>query len=782
MKYRSAIVPAVLLGSIPCSLWVNIISGQTPQPDAIVQPNVTRTIHVRGYDWLQFGGNPQHDNFNRKEYLLGTSNVGGLKQLWQVSLPDPSDSEPVYLSDVETSAGVRDVVFVVTKRARLLAYDAHNGELIWQNAWDCCRESESGPAIDPNRKYIYVYGTDGYVHKASVYDGREIKGGGWPEVASPPTAEQGYSLGIATAPNGVTYLYANASQGIGHVTAINLADGAQKVFNFQNSDSTQHLNMPGGPTGHRGAAVWGRAGAVYDRDTDRVYFGTGTNSSTFDPVNHIWGGSLVALCPDGTSNRGNGYPVDSYTASNWSEQFRRDQDLGSTDPLVLPPVPGARFPHLALQSGKDGKIRVLNMDDLSGRGRAGEVGGELYITTTPQGRLRVMAQPALWINPNDSSVWVIFTSDSGIAALKVKVDSKGDVSLQPMWQQPSGVSTNQTVANGVVYYANGGGQSNSRTGTLFALSALTGDVLWSTPIASHHWASPIVANGILYNPDGRGAGRLTAYGLPGEHSQVLEAESLPVTSCTEGDEPHIARDPNESGGRGLLLEAKKPGDFLTVAVNIPAAGTYNVRIRGKSWKNRGIWQLKTDDVLRGSVDQYSPWEVLPETDLGNFSFSSGGAHSFTFLVTGKNAASAGYWVALDYIRLTEVAVEAHQAPSAGTLSVWNGVYTKEQARRGHTVYEHECASCHGADMKGSKTARPLVGDDFLGSWYGQSVGELFERIRASMPQGAPGRLSASQYADVVSHMLEGNGFPPGTEQLRSRVEVLKRIRIAKPAK
>ena len=662
MRQTSAIVPAVLLGAIFCSLWVKIASGQQPSSGTVVQPNVARNIHAQRYDWLQFGGNPQHDNFNRKEYLLGTFNVGGLKQLWQVSFPDPSDSEPVYLSDVETSAGVRDIVFVVTKRARLLAYDAHNGELIWQNAWDCCRESESGAAIDPNRRYIYVYGTDGYVHKASVYDGREIKSGGWPEVASPPTAEQGYSLGIATARNGVTYLYANASQGIGHVTAINLADGTQKVFNFQNSDSTQHLNMPGGPTGHRGAAAWGRAGAVYDLDTDRVYFGTGTNSSTFDPVNHIWGGTLVALRPDGTSNQGNGYPVDSYTASNWTEQFRRDQDLGSTDPLILPPVPGARFPHMALQSGKDGKIRVLNMDDLSGRGKPGEVGGELYMTTTPQGRLQVMAQPALWLNPTDNSVSAIFTSDSGIGALKVEVDSKGDVSLQPMWQHPTGVSKNQTVANGVVYYATGGGQSNSRTGTLFALNALTGDVLWSTPITSSHWASPIVANGILYNPDGRSAGRLTAYGLLAESSQVLEAESLPITSSTEGDAHHIAHDPNESGGRGLILEGTKPGDFLTIAVNVPAAGTYDVRIRGENGKNRGIWQLETDDVLRGSVDQYAPWGVSNETDFGNLSFSSGGAHSFKFLATGKNAASAGYWVALDYIRLAEVAVEAHEVP------------------------------------------------------------------------------------------------------------------------
>src|SRR5260370_1933615 len=111
--------------------------------------------------------------------------------------------------------------------------------------------------------------------------------------------------------------------------------------------------MPGGPAGRRGAAAWGRAAAVYSRDTDRLYVGTGTNSSTFAPADHIWGDTLIALLPDATSPVGNGYPVDSYTASNWVEQFHRDQDLGSTDPFILPTLPGARYPHLALQSRTD---------------------------------------------------------------------------------------------------------------------------------------------------------------------------------------------------------------------------------------------------------------------------------------------------------------------------------------------------------------------------------------------------------------------------------------------
>jgi len=749
--------------------------GTSQMPPDYRGPNdlVANSISADGYDWLQFGGNPQHDNFNRKEHILSPSNVSGLKQLWQVSLPDPSDSEAVYLSAAKTVAGVRDTVFLVTKKARLMAFDAHTGALIWQNSWSCCRDSESGPAVDPNRKFVYVYGTDGYIHKANVYDGSEVKGDGWPEVASPPQAEQGYSLAIATARNGVNYLYANSSQGIGHVTAINLADGSQHVFNFQNSDSTLHLNMPGGPPGHRGAAAWGRAAAVYSQDTDRVFFGTGTNSSTFAPVDHIWGGTLVALRPDGTSNRGDGYPVDSYTPSNWTEQFRRDQDLGSTDPLILPTLPGAKYPHLALQSGKDGKIRILNLDDLSGQGKPGQTGGELYIAGTPQGRLRVMTQPALWINPSDGSVWTIFTSDSGISASKVLVDASGNVSLQPMWQHATGVTTNQTVANGVVYYANNGGQSGSPTGTLFALDASTGEVLWSAPITSHHWASPIVANGVLYNPDGSSQGRLTAYGLTDQApSMLLEAESLKMTSFTAGDVSHVAHDPNESGGHGVILEGKRPGDFVTLTVNVPRAGNYNVRIRMKNGSNRGIWQLNVDGVRWGSVDQFCDWSVFPEVDLGNFTFTAEGDHAFTFAVTGKNSKSTGYWVAIDYLEITPTSTLSDM-PSR---SIWQGVYTQQQSETGHELYDHDCASCHGTQLQGGQVGRALVGDAFRQNWYGQRLSELMGRIRTTMPLGNA-NLDPEQVAKVVAYLLERNGFPAGKRELASGSESVQQILI-----
>ena len=92
-------------------------------------------------------------------------------------------------------------------------------------------------------------------------------------------------------------------------------------------------------------------------------------------------------------------------------------------------------------------------------------------------------------------------------------------------------------------------------------------------------------------------------------------------------------------------------------------------------------------------------------------------------------------------------------------SVWDGVYTEDQAKRGAEVYAKECASCHGADLNGGESAPALAGGGFLSNWNTLTVGDLFERVRLSMPQDNPGQLSRQQDADVLAFMLQANRIP-----------------------
>ena len=135
------------------------------------------------------------------------------------------------------------------------------------------------------------------------------------------------------------------------------------------------------------------------------------------------------------------------------------------------------------------------------------------------------------------------------------------------------------------------------------------------------------------------------------------------------------------------------------------------------------------------------------------------------------------------IQRAQAASTVQPAPEPSSRSVWDGVYTARQIQRGSAVYARDCATCHGPTLNGGE-APPLAGADFLAEWYGYSAGDLFERIRGTMPQTGPGSLSAQECVDVLAHILNVNKFPAGETEMEGLREPLKRIRIeaAKPSR
>jgi S-disulfanyl-L-cysteine oxidoreductase SoxD len=111
----------------------------------------------------------------------------------------------------------------------------------------------------------------------------------------------------------------------------------------------------------------------------------------------------------------------------------------------------------------------------------------------------------------------------------------------------------------------------------------------------------------------------------------------------------------------------------------------------------------------------------------------------------------------------------------GTRTVWDGVYTEEQAKRGAVLFDRECAGCHGPDGEGGGMAPALVGAAFYANYDGQTVGDLFDRNRTTMPPGKEGQLSGQQNADITAFMLQVNKFPAGTTELATQSFALKQI-------
>jgi len=115
--------------------------------------------------------------------------------------------------------------------------------------------------------------------------------------------------------------------------------------------------------------------------------------------------------------------------------------------------------------------------------------------------------------------------------------------------------------------------------------------------------------------------------------------------------------------------------------------------------------------------------------------------------------------------------------AAGSRSVWDGVYTKEQAERGQRAYGEECLKCHGENLAGADTAPALAGAEFVAKWTGKTAGDLFGLIRKTMPTDDPGNLSSRQYSDLVAYILSANEFPAGQKELDRDAAALNEIRI-----
>jgi hypothetical protein len=528
------------------------MTGIPPGSDLAMLPPGPDMAQPPFYDWLQFGFDAQHSSNNTRETMLTKANVATLALKQQVTFNNPVDGAPLYLSSVTTANGTQDLVFIATAQAELYALDAKTLAQVWMKPHPPatpCTSSNGGkcyttsqPAIDPNRQFVYVFGMDGKVHKHAVADGTEVMSGGWPETATlKPDLEKGSAdLAVATTKTG-HFLYA-ASAGYpgdvgdyqGHVTAINLDSGAQKVFNTLCSDQTVHFAKSALPdcTMAQQAAVWARPGVIYLAATDRIYFSTGNGA--YDATKFWWGDSMLSVNADGSGTATG--PLDVWTPTDQGNLNTSDADVGSTGPAILPVPATSKHPHIALQCNKEiantSPVRIVDLDNMSGMGGPGHLGGELFKMNLPQGG-EVLTEPAVWVNPADQSTWVFVANDSGISAMKVVPDGgSGTPSLTTVWMKGQGGSS-PIVANNILFYV-GTGVGRSGSNTVYAIdpAAGMGTVLWSAQVKAMtggatvggvHWESVMVAHGNLYVPSENGntsaniadgKGYLSLYSLP----------------------------------------------------------------------------------------------------------------------------------------------------------------------------------------------------------------------------------------------------------------------------
>ena len=146
----------------------------------------------------------------------------------------------------------------------------------------------------------------------------------------------------------------------------------------------------------------------------------------------------------------------------------------------------------------------------------------------------------------------------------------------------------------------------------------------------------------------------------------------------------------------------------------------------------------------------------------------------------------GAWTSLIIGAALACAAAVAGAQTVKPVSVWSGVYTAAQNKRGEELHSAVCVMCHGPQLNGAgqpemPPSPAIARASLLRKWSGQTVAALFVYVRHTMPPDAPGTLTDQQTIDSIAHMLAMSDMPAGNKELPADLKALGNILIqAKP--
>jgi len=108
--------------------------------------------------------------------------------------------------------------------------------------------------------------------------------------------------------------------------------------------------------------------------------------------------------------------------------------------------------------------------------------------------------------------------------------------------------------------------------------------------------------------------------------------------------------------------------------------------------------------------------------------------------------------------------------AAASASAPAGLFSQAQANAGRDRFRSMCTECH--------TSGEFSDNAFKVKWSRRSVGDLFEFIHTAMPDDAPGILTESQALELVSFILDENGFEAGSRMMQADQAALDGISLA----
>lgn len=387
----------------------NSISGCGANLGAGANPGAPSSVDVvtYHYDNLRTGQ-------NTNETILTPANVNSAQfgKLGEFTVAGKVDAQPLYLSNVSIpGVGTKNVLYVATEHGCVLAFDADSisgstSKALWAMSTQLAGEVPSDdrgcgqvtpeigitstPVIDRRRGAIYVVAVSknasgNYIHRIHALDlttGAELFGGPTNITASYPGTGAGSSGGnVVFDPSeynerpsllelhGTIYTTWGSHCDAGPYTSWVMA------FSADTLEQTAVLNLV--PNGSDGG-IWMSGAAPATDAAGNIYFILG--NGTFDITLNSSGFPLHGDCGNCIAKISSSPPLpllDYFTPSNTATQSSQDVDFGSGGPLLLPDLADATgtVRHLAVASGKDAKIYVLDRDNM---GKFNASGDSIY--------------------------------------------------------------------------------------------------------------------------------------------------------------------------------------------------------------------------------------------------------------------------------------------------------------------------------------------------------------------------------------------------------------------
>jgi len=359
---------------------------------------------------------------------------------------------------------------VTTTYGKTEALDPDSGRVLWRftppaygRLAGSAQITNATPAASTDRTAVYAAASDGRIRKLRLSDGKVL----WTTaITRDPTHEKitsslNVSRGLVIATTG-GYI-GDAPPYQGHV--VTMSERSGRIAHVWNSlCSDRHALIVPRTCASSDSAIWSRSGAAVDPANGTLVVATG--NAPFNGRTD-WGDSVLVLSPDASRLLLHWTPVDQARLNV------TDADLGSTSPALLDNG-------YAVQGGKDGKLRLLQLHRLPGVNA--KTGGELQTVPTPGG-VGLFSAPAIW-----KGSWAFVATDGGTEAWRLRGGR-----LHTVWSNRNG-GTSPVVADNLLYVAG--------SGSVRVYVPTSGRQVATLPSGAVHWQSPIVADGHVFLPEG----------------------------------------------------------------------------------------------------------------------------------------------------------------------------------------------------------------------------------------------------------------------------------------